>query len=235
MALTKRESHKSLQRKWDDYPPAVQAEMRALEQDLGGRRELVALLSLAPLTKDTRYILGLLADPANDLRSLASVCADGGILPGDLLRLLGAAALHRGQTLAKAKIGQHLSAVAEDLMEKAHPYEGACSQCLGTGSITDDPTPQQPNPSPQPCDVCKGTGKLVYQPTFERQKLALELGGMMPKSGGLTIQQNNLQLNQGAGSGGALEQLQIATDRLLFGGDDDGPVDGEVLDPPEAS
>lgn len=236
MSLPTKARKTALARQAQDYPLVVRQELTALETSFGGRPTLVHLLSLAPLTTDTRLLLGVLADPKSDACSLATLCARAGILPGDLLRLLGAAALHRGQTLARHKIGEHLAAVTADLMTKAQPYEEACSGCLGVGTITPDPTPEQPNPSPGPCDTCKGSGRLRYQPTFERQKLALEMGGLLPKAGGISITQQNLQVaSAGASSGGALEQLQLATDKLLYGeGAPTGPVEGELLDPPEA-
>lgn len=217
------------------YPTRVVQELETLEKDLGGRTALLSLLSLAPLTKDLRYILGLLGDPQHDRLSLAHVCAKGNLLPGDLLKFLGAAALHRGQTLAKQKIGQALPAVVEDVMRKAAPYTEACHTCLGTGSMTPDPTPDQPNPSPGPCGICQGSGHLIYQPDFETQKLAIDMGGLLQRSGGISILNQQLNLGQASGAGGgALEQLQTITDQILYG--EDPPIDAEVTpvvaDPP---
>lgn len=222
---TRKQASRALQRKWDDFPPSVQEELTDLENRLGGRRGLCGLLALAPLNKDLRYVLGLLGDPRNDRTSLAAVCAQGNILPGELLKLLGQAALHKGQVLAKQKIGDHLPLVVDDLMRKAAPYRDSCADCLGTGSLTPDPTPEQPNPSPLPCPTCTGTGMLQYEPTFERQKLAIEMGGLLPKGGGIAIQTNVNLPPGGAGSagGGALEQLQSLTDELLYG-------EGEVFE-----
>lgn len=210
-----------------DYPLKVVEELSQLEIDLGGRRSLVSLLSLAPLTKDLRYILGLLGDPAHDNRTLAAVCQLGNLLPGELLKLLGAAALHRGQTLARQRIGEALPRVVGDLMRKAAPYEDACHTCLGTGTYTPEPTPDLPNPIPGPCETCGGTGQLQYQPSLERQRLAIEMGGLLTKGGGISI--TNQQLNLPAasnGGSGALEQLQTLTDQILY---------GEPLDVPEAA
>jgi hypothetical protein len=219
-------------RQAETYTPSVVKELAALEQDLGGRPALLGLLALAPLNKDLRYVLGLLGDPQHDRLTLATICAKGNLLPGDLLKYLGAAALHRGQTLAKQRIGEAIPRVVADVMRKAAPYEEACYHCLGTGSITPDPSAEQPNPSPGPCPTCQGSGTLVYQPDLETQKLAIDMGGLTQKSGGISILNQNLNLPQAGGAGGgALEQLQTLTDAILYG-EEDPVVDAEVTPVP---
>lgn len=199
------------------FTPTVVQQLTAIEADLGGRRELVGMLVLAPLTPDLRYVLGLLGDPQNQGRTLAQICAQGNVLPGDLLKQLAGAALLRGKVLASQKIGQGIARVAEDIMTRAAPYEDACHACAGTGSVTLDPTPAVPNPSPGPCEVCRGCGKLTYRPDLERQKLAVEMAQLLPKSGGIQIAQINAPGQEGATGGGSLEAIQQLTDRLLYG------------------
>jgi len=60
--------------------------------------------------------------------------------------------------------------------------------------------------------------KAISDPTVERQKLALELGQLLEKKGGLIVQQNAIAANLTATAPGALEQLQQAVGDLLFGG-----------------
>jgi len=212
--------------------PSVARELTQLEKDLGGRQQLLALLALAPLTPDLRYVLGLLGDPAHDHRSLASICADGNILPGDLLKHLGAAALHRGQVLARQRIGESIPAVVEDVMRRAAPYEEACGTCMvagaATGQVTPDPTPTDPNPQPQICPDCKGSLKILYMPSLDRQRVAIDLAHLVERGGGISITNQNLNLGAAASGGqGALEQLQTLTDQILYG-------DAAALDPVEA-
>lgn len=228
------------------YTPQVEKALQQIETDLGGRGELIGILSMAPLNPDLQYVLGLLGDPQHQSKSLAQICAIGNILPGDLLKHLSSAALLKGKVLASAEIGRGIQAVAKDVMQRAAPYEAACHTCLGVGKVTADPTPAIQNPSPQPCQVCNGTGRLLYTPDLERQKLAVELAQLVQKGGGINI----AQINNGAGAQGEggrtglLEDLQKATDRILYstgGGaplpDDDDeaaePIqEGEVLDGP---
>lgn len=229
-ALERRPRAKKLDR---TFPASVVRELETLEKDAGGRGVLVGLLTLAPLNDDLRYVLGLLGDPQNSRLTLATICERGNILPGELLKHLGAAALLRGQTLAMQAVGSGLAAVARDVMKHAAPYEEPCEACEGTGSLTPDPTAAEPNPSPGPCPQCKGAGALRYEASPEQQKLALEMGRMLPKAGGINIL-NQLSGGATGGSGGSngagsLEKLQAMTDRLLYG--DDAPIEAEVVDP----
>ena len=220
----------ALDAKRKDYPPLVVQQLQQIEADLGGRAELVGLLTLAPLTPDLKYVLGLLGDPRNSAKSLAQICALGNVLPGELLTKMAAAALLRGKVQASQIIGNGIAGVTEDLMRRAAPYEGTCSACQGVGSITPEPTTNQPNPSPAPCDTCRGGGKLVYLPDLERQRLAIEMAQLLPKGGGLQILNQNVQAGAaGSGGGGALEKLQELTDRILYG--QPSAVEGEVVDP----
>lgn len=214
-------------------PSLVHEELARIEADLGGRRHLVGLLTLAPLTDDLRYLLGVLGEPRHDKHSLATLCARANILPGELIRHLGDAALLRGKTLALQKIGNGIAAVAEDVMRRAATYTETCNVCLGTGSLTPAPTPAQPNPTPGPCETCKGLGALAFYPDLDRQKLAVDMAQLLPKGGGVNIavQQNNLG---GKGGGmGALERMQLLTDKILYG--TDAPEEAaEAVEPAEA-
>jgi hypothetical protein len=214
------------------FTPSVVTELTALEKQLGGRQVLVGYLALAPLTPDLKFILGLLGDPAHAHLSLAAICAKGNILPGQLLAEIEKAAHLRGRVLSAQVVAQRLPAVVADVMMKAAPYEGACTDCLGTGRITPDPTTAVPNPLHGPCSTCNGTGRLQYQPNLRHQELALEMGRMLPKSAGLQIIQNNQQNNLGGGGmgGGTLEKLTLLTDKLLYG-DEAAPLEAEVVDP----
>lgn len=71
--------------------------------------------------------------------------------------------------------------------------------------------------------------KALSDPTVERHKLALELGQLLEKKGGLVVQQNNLAANLGGTAPGALEQLQQAVGDLLFG-ERPGTAAAEVIE-----
>lgn len=215
-------------RRADTYPPTVREELQDLEARLGGRDQIVGLLALAPLTPDLRYILGLLGDPGKQAIPLADLCALAGILPGDLLTQLAAAALLKGKVQAQQQIGAGVASVAADVMRRAAPYEETCGGCRGTGSVTPEPTPAAPNPQPGPCETCWGSGKLRYLPDLDRQKLALDLAQLLPKGGGLSIVNANVQGGAGSPAApGSYEALQALTDALLYGAP---PIDAEIAE-----
>jgi hypothetical protein len=73
--------------------------------------------------------------------------------------------------------------------------------------------------------------KALSDPTVERHKLALDLGQLLDKKGGLIVQQNNLAALATTQTG-SLEQLQQAVGDLLFGGGQAAarPAAGEVVE-----
>lgn len=80
-----------------------------------------------------------------------------------------------------------------------------------------------------PAVVVDVMDKALSDPTVERHKLALEIGQLIEKKGGLLIQQNNVAATAGGVATGSLEQLQQAVGDLLFGGRrDEEPLDVEA-------
>lgn len=245
-ALTPRRSAK---------PPALVAtSLDDLEQAIGGREALVAALMHAPKSAGIDYLLGLIGTPPlvglppmgvlngrHPTASLATLCAQGGITPGELMAAYRSGVLAKAQTLALHQVGQQLAAVTEDTMRRALPQTGQCDACDGTGTVVPEPSKKNPNPHPEPCRACKGTGTRTVQGDLEHKKLALDMGKMLPKSGGVNIAVNQQQNTfVGGAAGGALERMQAATDAILYGAGDPAPegiidlepVEGTEADPP---
>lgn len=221
------ESTKALAARPLPEPPAlVAATLAEIEKAVGGRDALVAALAYAPKGKDASYVLGIIGDPRNSARSLAQCCAMGGITPGELLTLYKAGAVHCAQALSTKLVAQELPGVVADTLRKAVPHEGICPTCEGLTTVVASPTKRVSNPEPQTCPSCKGKGVVPVDGEIEHKKLALELGQLTSKGAGvnLTVNQQN---NSFGGVGGALEHLQAASDRILYG---EGIVEAEVLD-----
>lgn len=217
-------------------PPAslavnAQAELKQLEADFGGRQALVQALTFAKQTKDIRYLLGLIADPQNNSLSLAEVCQLGRVLPGELIGALASGSELRSQLLAKQHIAQQLPTVVKEVMHKAAEYEDDCTECLGTGTIVAEPSVAVPNPSPEPCATCQGGGKLRFPADKECRDLALEMGGLTSKGGGVSVNTNVQVAQIGGGSYEGYERMQEAMDQILFGAGSGVPnvVDAEVV------
>lgn len=220
----------------------AQVELQRLEQEFGGRQSLVQALTFAKQTKDVRYLLGLIADPDNNRHTLAAICQMGRVLPGELIAALASGAELRSQLLAKQHIAQQLPTVVKEVMHKAAEYEDDCTDCMGAGALTADPSEADPNPSPQPCATCQGGGKLRFPADASCRDLALEMSGLTGKGGGVSVT-TNVQVANVSGSYEGYERMQEAIDHILFGADSGvpalssaEPVDAvlvEDLEPPD--
>lgn len=229
---------KGLQKPVPKPPVLVTRELAKLEQAIGGRDALVAALSHAPKSRDLVYVLGLIGDPGEANTPLAQLCARGGITAGELIDAYKSGELNRAQAVAAKEIGAKLGEVAADTMRRALPEEVVCDHCEGTGTYVPEPTKKVPNPEPTPCKPCGATGRRMLQGDVEHKKLALEMGHLLVKGGGVNVQVNQ-QTNLLVGNaGGALERLQAATDQILYGegGEELGQMGGRVVDqaPPPA-
>lgn len=201
----------------------VTRSLATLERELGGRNALVAALAHAPKSRDLEYVLGLVGDPSFSALPLAEICAMGGITPGELLDGYKAGQLQRAHALSAKLVGEQLPGVVADTLRLAQPHEDTCHGCQGTGSVTPEPSKREPNPRPQPCPLCAGSGVLIYAGDLDHKKLALELGRLTSKHGGVSVQVDARSAHVyggggGEAAGGTLEQLQLATDRILYGG-----------------
>jgi hypothetical protein len=188
-----------------------------LELELGGRSALIEALVTAPQTKDVKYVLGLLADPENQHKPLAELCRLAKLLPGTLLEMLERGTKLRARIIAGQIIAKGTPEMVRDVMKRAAPYEDACTECGGVGAVTQEPTADVPNPSPQPCKTCLGGGKLRYDADPEARRLGLEIAGLTSKGGGISIVNQNANVQAGSGAGLAFERLQEGLDRVLYG------------------
>jgi hypothetical protein len=188
--------------------PLIDRTLTQFERDIGGRQALVELLAHAPKDDETDYILQLVADPDGDKRSLAELCIDGGIKPAKLISLLRGGELARGQMRALRKVIARLPEVTEDMMKRALPRSGKCPDCKGRKSD---------------CPTCDGSGRVEIEPPLARQKLALEVSGLLVKAPSIQIQQNQMQAIQQQG----IRDFQVGAARALYPQPQD-VVDAEV-------
>jgi hypothetical protein len=183
---------------------------------VGGREALVEALSVASEAPEVEKIVLLLLDPRYETMTLRRICQMAGLTVADLFAAYRKAAIAEAHIKAAPIIAGKLVAVVDDVMTRGAPYEVPCTACAGLGTSTPEPTKDQPNPSLGPCRTCRGGGKLLAFPDLDRQKLALELGQLTTRSGGINIQQNLIAERAGSAAPGALEQLQQAVGDILF-------------------
>lgn len=171
---------------------------------LGGRDALVDTLEIGEGRPEINKVLDFLGDPRYERHSLPTLCRLAGVTVAEFFAAFRSAKLVEAQIQATVAIAQQLPAVVDDVMRRAAPHEIACEVCKGTGSIG-----TKPDAPPDPCQACRGTGAIPQLPDLDRQKLALELGDLVKKGGGISLTQNQVTLGGGVAPG-ALEALQSA-------------------------
>lgn len=213
---------------------AIQQTLNQLEDTLGGRPQLIAVLAQNASTTALAQLLSDLANPDHDKQSLATICATNGLTTGDLLRAYQAGMRLYAQTLSVREIAEKQVQLTRDVMDRALPQEGDCDLCGGSGKATVFDEARQ-KLAQVDCGPCKGTGRMTIIPDVERQKVALDLAEMLPKKGGLSIGINQSTLVQpmAGGFGGTLEKLQQSVSGILYG--DDDPIEAEIVAAPEVS
>lgn len=197
-------------------PKALDDAVTLVEEALGGRQKLLEALAFAESTPLVSRLLGLLGDPEHDVLSLAQICARGNLTPGDLLAAYRQAKLGIAQALATQAIADKLPEVTADVMLRATPHEVECPTCRGVGTIQPKPTKKDPHPEPESCPTCQGQQYIGVLPDLDRQKVALDLGQLIPKSPGVSVQMQQTQQTLNASTGN-LAELQQAVGDLMYG------------------
>lgn len=184
--------------------------VRAVEQftaQLGGRDALAGTLAIGEGDPAVEKVLTYLLDPRYDRWPLRKICRLAGLTVVDLFTAYKRAAFAKAHIASTQIVTAALPPIVADVMTRATPQAIVCPVCAATP--TTRPT----------CPVCKGTGVTTSEPELERQKLALELGHLTEKKGGIVMQQNTITAASAALSShapGALEQLQQVVGDLIF-------------------
>ena len=169
------------------------------------------MLELGEGRPEVDRVLDYLADPRYTGYSLARICRLLDLSPAHFFTAYQTARQIRSKIAAMDKVADGIVPVVEDVMKRAAPYEHTCDTCEGTGTVTPEPTKKNPNPEPERCETCRGVGKVTIYPELDRQKLALDLAQLLPKSAGVNIlNQQNVQANLQPAGSGTLEKMQQA-------------------------
>jgi hypothetical protein len=174
---------------------------------VGGRAQLAAVLAIGSGTSDIEKVAIYLHDPRYREWSLRRLCTQAGITVADLFSAYKKALITRAHIEATHLIVSQLTPVVADVMRRAAPIVTICPSCQGAAAG-----------GAAPCLTCNSTGQVQTEPDLERQKVALELGQLLEKKGGIVMQQNTLAAAGAfsATGSGALEQLHQAVGDLLF-------------------
>lgn len=182
--------------------------VEAFTAQLGGRDGLAGTLAVAEGDPAVEKVLTYLLDPRYERWSLRKICRLAGLTVVDLFTAYKRAVLAAAHIESTHIVARALPPIVADVMARATPRPVTCPTC-------------QSGPKARPtCTRCQGTGLIASEPELERQKLALELGHLTEKKGGILMQQNTITAATAASLGstapGALEQLQQVVGDLLF-------------------
>lgn len=206
----------------------------SIEAAIGGRDAVVEALAVSDLTDDQNYLFSLIADPRNDTRSLASICAKANYTLGHLMQLFKDAKLARAQVEAIVHVAKTLPTVTADVMTLAKITEEPCLLCKGKGTIETEPD-EHGEIRDVTCGDCKGKGTNTYTPGIDRQKLALEIGGLYTRATGGVQIANVFSPSPPSELGGRITQdylknMRMGTDKLLYPGRSAGVDTSEAID-----
>ena len=185
---------------FDPAKRSVRDAVNQLEEAIGGRPSLIQALSTSE-DVEAGYLLGLVADPRNDGKTLATLCYQANITPAQLLRTYRSAVYAKAQVLAIHEVASAAQPVTRDLMRRAQNHYRICDACHGTGVE---------------CKRCGGSGEILVDASLDHQRIALDLLGLLPKGGGPNVTQVN-QFASSVTATGVLPftTLQLAVQQIL--------------------
>ena len=158
-----------------------------LEHACGGRQKLLDAMVLAgDISPEMTALMALLKSPANVDVALTTLTKKAKVNILDLFAHMKGAALARGQLLATLKIGAKTPDIVYDVLKRSVEHEAVCDKCGGAGK-------RDTRFGEVPCLMCGKTGKVTVVPSLDTQKVALEMGGMLQKGGGVNVQVTNTQ------------------------------------------
>lgn len=202
--------------KKDPQPPArVEAALDTFEKELGGREALHSHLSFITPNPKIDYVIGLIADPRNDTKTLAKICAMGNISIGELFDYYKQAKAIRAQLAAMDAVYAEAPKLAKEIVRDAMAEEVDCAKCDGFGYTTVDKKATD-------CRKCKGKGKVLEKAPIERVKMAAEMMGIYNRNqpiAQVTIDNSKTQINQSQTNilgAGDLKAFREASDKIIY-------------------
>ena len=125
----------------------------------------------------------------------------------------------KAQVLAIHEVAQQLPNVSRDVMRRAQNHFRLCMTCASTGQVWEKPRDKKGKltgepPIQVPCLACDGTGEILSEASFDHQKLALDMAGMIQKAAAPLVQIDNSTKSITVGAL-PFAQLQKAVQKVL--------------------
>lgn len=226
-------------RNYTKTPHSQRLMLRELEQQVGGRDQLAKILSYLPLDPQEAILVKLMGDPKLTTKSLAAIAARTGFSSGRVWdffqRGKAAEAFVKSMTLVYDKAPD----VAGSVMTEALPRTERClAPRCDHGKIPGEVDPASKTGRRKrstDCHVCEGRGYVIGRPEVERQRLALELTGLVKKGGGVVVNTNVQQNTVIASPQSIFAKFLEASDKVLFGKTEtqEEVVEAEIVAPQE--
>lgn len=198
---------------------AVRTALSNLEESAGGREPLTYTLSHAEdIDSSEHRVLQMLADPMFVNHGLANICEKAGLTLGRFLKLFQKGRAAQAYIETMNKVYEPLPGVAEDVMRRSVTHHVVCTDCNGFKFHIIEGRNGEPK-STKECVTCHGQGTLLRDPDLERQKLALEMGGLLKRGTGIQINNTQQQLNASvSGPMRSTVEFREAIGKLLYPG-----------------
>lgn len=200
----------------DSVSTALQPKTNPLdtyEKLYGGRQSIIDDLSLMALDKKQQHLLYLLCHPTYIEVPLSTIVKAAGLTASGVMDLFADAAKHRSQALGMGALAKSVPSIVGDIIAKSVDEKVECPECFGF------------NPEGAPCPKCNGKGVILRTSDLDRQKLVLEMTGLL-KKGPATAVQINQNIGNTVQSGTFFSKFVKDTDETAY----DVPIEGEIDD-----
>ena len=175
------------------------------EEAIGGREQLVEVLSAQSRDTKQDILFRLLSDPGRAGDSLVTICHDAGVSATEVLAMFRDAAVAQSMVKAQSTLADKLDGVARDVAEKAANHVEDCHcQIL---SVTGEADPA--------CPDCGGRGQLYFRGNLKHAEMVFKATGLTKEDGGGVNVNVSNQMGLSMG-GGFLDKFVQATDDAAF-------------------
>lgn len=158
--------------------PKTKSALTNFEHAIGGREVLIETLSVSSLDKKQEHFLRILSDPNRATDTLAIITRDADMLPSQVIEMFRHASFAKAHAIAMGTLSEAIPSIVKDIADKSVDAIVVCPDCQGQ---------EVPEGA---CYTCKGRGQILRTSDLDRQKLSLEIGGLLKKGGGVNVQVN---------------------------------------------
>lgn len=215
-------------------PQGVREMLREFENQAGGRDKFQKILCYLPHDAQEELLMKMLGDPKLNHKSLAALAARCGFSAGRVIDFFRRA--QKAEAFVKSFKGvyEKLPDLTGSVMTEALPRTVRCTLC-DKGKLTNPINPATGKPAGgkrRNCNICEGRGYTIGRPEVDRQRLALEMSGVIQKGSGVTVNnQQNTAVVANMGTPQALfKSFLEASDKVLFGEQAEPAIDAEVIE-----